>query len=310
MSVRLGLAGCGRLAEVGYVPAARLVPEVELVAFADPDPERRELLAGESGRAYESVEALLYEEAVDGLIVASPPAAHEQAAQAAALAGVGCLVEKPPAPDAAGAERLAALEPAPYVGFNRRFSLGAGLVGALPAAGRIELELRYRRFSWAPLAVHDPALLDLAPHLVDLALRIGLGEPESVAARSPRPERVTIELRSRRGEAHLECACDRFHRERLVIRGVDGTVVARRAEGGLWRGALQRLRPGPHPLVSSLAAQLRAFASGLRGEGRGELATASEGAQVMRVIAAAAASLALAGEPVPFPDGVEGVGIP
>src|SRR5690606_26756939 len=127
----------------------------------------------------------------------------------------------------------------------------AGLSGALPAGGRVELELRYRRFSWAPLAVHDPALLDLAPHVVDLAMRVGLGEPSSVAARSPRPERVSIELRSERGEARLECACDRFHRERLVIRDADGGVVARRVQGGLWRGVLDRLRSGPHPLVAS-----------------------------------------------------------
>lgn len=307
MTLRLGIAGCGRLAELGYARAARLLPELELVAFADPDRERRELLAGERGRAYESVEALLADGGIEGLIVASPPATHEAAAQAAARAGIGCLVEKPPAPDHVGAERLAALDPAPYVGFNRRFSLGAGLAGALPPGGRIELELRYRRFSWAPLQVSDPALLDLAPHLVDLALWMGLGRPRSVAARSSRPERVSIELRSERGAVRIECACDRFHRERLELRDADGAVVARRLQGWLWRGVAQRLRRGPHPLVASLAAQLRAFSAALRGEGRGELASAREGAEAMRVIAAAAASLARAGEPVS--DGAEGAEI-
>ena len=300
---RLGLVGCGRLAEVGYVPAAELTPTVQFVAFADPDAERRDLLAGTEARAHASAEELIEAGEVDGLVVASPPATHEPVAELAAAAGLPCLVEKPPAPDLEGAERLAALEPAPYVGFNRRFSLGRGLRDVLPEGGVIELELNYRRFSWAPLEVRDPALLDLAPHLVDLALRAGLGSPRSLAAGSSRPERVRIDIAGDRGRARIACACDRFHRERVVVRDAEGAVVERRTQGGLVRGVAQRLRPGPHPLVASLAAQLATFAAVVRGGQPGELATAEEGARVMALIACAARSLALGGERVNCAEG-------
>lgn len=303
VAARLGLVGCGRLAEVGYVPAAELRPTVELVAFADPDQERRDLLAGAEAPAYASAEELIAAGGIDGVVVASPPGTHEEVAALAAAAGIPALVEKPPAPDLAGARRLAALEPAPYVGFNRRFSLGRGLRDVLPEGGTIELELNYRRFSWAPMQVRDPALLDLAPHLVDLALRAGIGAPRSVAASSPRPERVRIEIVGERGRAQIACACDRFHRERVVVRGPDGRVVARRREGGLGRGLVERLRPGPHPLVASLAAQLASFGAVLTGGRPGELATAEEGARVMAVISCAARSLAHGGERVECAEG-------
>ena len=43
--LRLGLVGCGRLAEAGYVPAIAATDGVELVAVADPRSDRRDLLA-------------------------------------------------------------------------------------------------------------------------------------------------------------------------------------------------------------------------------------------------------------------------
>jgi hypothetical protein len=66
---------------------------------------------------------------------------------------------------------------------------------------------------------------------------------------------------------------------------------------------LARLTPRAHPLVRSLTLQLEAYARALRGEAPGPLATAGEGAAVMRVLDAARRSDALGGEPA----AVEGV---
>ena len=315
--LRLGIVGCGRLAEAGYVPAARIAG-LRVAALADPDPERRAALvavcdAASPPATFTDVDELLAEGGVDAVVVASPPERHEDAATACARAGIPALVEKPPAPDAAGAERIAALAPAPWIGFNRRFSLGRGVAGVLPQGGAIDLELRYRRFSWAPVSVRDPALTDLAPHLVDLALVAGIGAPRRVRAQSSRPERITIELTGERGSAAIRCACDRPHRERLEVRDGAGRRVRSRRLGGTVRGALARFTPGPHPLVASLAAQVEAFAGAIRGAapapdgGEGpDLATAAEGAAVMRVIAACAQSLALGGAAV---EPAEGAGV-
>jgi hypothetical protein len=47
--LRLGLVGCGRLAERGYVRAVARAKGVEIVAVADPDRSRRGLIAAKLG---------------------------------------------------------------------------------------------------------------------------------------------------------------------------------------------------------------------------------------------------------------------
>jgi predicted dehydrogenase len=303
----IGIAGCGRLAEAGYVPAAARAC-VRVGALADPDKGRLEAVAaavvgagGVRPAIHPTLGDLLAQGGVDAVVIASPPDAHEAGARAASAAGVPALVEKPPAPNLAGARRIAALDPPPWIGFNRRFSLGLGAAESVPVGGSIDLEIRYRRFSWSPVSVRDPALTDLAPHLVDLALIAGVGKPRSVTACSSSPERVTIEIDGERATATIRCACDRAHRERLTVRDQTGSVLLRRASGGAREWVLGRLRRGPHPLVASLAAQLDALgvAAGLRPVPLvappipgGAPATASDGVRAMRVVAAAAASLA------------------
>jgi len=296
--VALGLVGAGRLAEVGYLPAARLARRARIVAIADPDPDRRARLGAGEVPAHPTTEELLAAGGLDGIVIASPPGAHEDGARLAAAAGLPALVEKPPAPDLAGARRLAALEPAPRIGFNRRFSLGRELAGSLAGSGSIELEITYRRFSWSPVMVRDPAVLDLAPHLVDLAFRAGIGRVRGVTATSERPERVSIAIEGTAARARITCATDRAYRERVVVRDAGGRVTFRRREGGLVGGAVSRVRRGPHPLVGSLAAQLDAFAASCAGESAPDLATAADGVAVMAVIANAAESLAHGGQQV------------
>ena len=300
--VRIGIAGAGRLTALGYLPAASVSDRVEVVSVADPDPVRRDLAAAAGVTPYASTEAMVAAGGIEAIVVASPAAAHEPAARIAAAHGLAALVEKPPAPDLAGALRIAALDPAPYIAFNRRFGLGRGLGQVVPAGGEIELELRYRRFRWAPVEVRDPALLDLAPHLIDLALRAGIGAPRRVTARSRRPERIVIEIEGDAATARLDCACDRMHRESAIVRDPQGATVVRRRIGGILGGVLGRVRPGLHPLVASLAAQLDEFGQVVRGNGVTALAGAMDGAAAMAVVAAAAESLARGGAPAFPPD--------
>jgi predicted dehydrogenase len=289
--LRLGLIGCGRLAEQGYVPALAGIGGVDLVATADPDPARRAAPAAAArGRLaeFDSAAALAATEVVDAAIVASPAASHLADATALAAAGIPCLVEKPPAEDLAGASMLAALTPSPRIGFNRRFTHGLRLRGAVPASGEIELdlELRYRRASWGAVAVGDPAVLDLAPHLVDLTLWL-TGEVEAtvVSARLSH-ERAEIDLALERGSARIRCACDRSHRERVTVRA-GGRTVANSAEGGPAAFVTGRLPGREHPLIASLRTQLEAFASTVRGVESAVLANAGDGVRAMRVIDAA-----------------------
>lgn len=302
--VRLGLVGCGRIAERGYAPAARAARGVEIVAVADPDRSRRGLLASQlkaSGHA--RLSELLAAAPVDGLIVCTPPGEHERAAARAAQAGLAALVEKPPAPDAEAALRMAALAPAPWIAFNRRFDQGLALRRRVPPGGDLELRmvLHYRRRSWQPLEAGEDALLDVAPHLVDLALFLTGSPPLAVRAQAA-PARAGLVLATTRAEVHIECATDRPHRELVELRRPGGRRVARSRRGGRAR-VLARLVRRRHPLVRSLTRQLEAYASAVRGGDPGPLATAGEGAAVMLVLDAARRSDAIGGEAV----SVEGV---
>jgi predicted dehydrogenase len=294
--LRVGLVGCGRLAEIGYVPAIAATDGVELVAVADPRPARRERIARlAADSAAGSIEAhagaaeLLERGEAEALIVASPPAQHVEQARLASEAAVACLVEKPPAPDLAGAEQLAALERPPWIGFNRRFQHAAALLGAVPADGPLELllELNYRRASWRAVSVRDDAVLDLAPHLVDLALLLARAATATVRSARLTPERVELELDIGRGPARIRCATDRAHRERVVARRPGAARIAASRAGGLVRGAMHRAPGRVHPLTASLRAQLSAFAAAARGADGGLLASAEDGVRAMRVIEAA-----------------------
>jgi myo-inositol 2-dehydrogenase/D-chiro-inositol 1-dehydrogenase len=238
---------------------------------------------------------------IDAVIVASPAASHVAYARQAAEAGLPCLVEKPPAPDLKGALELAAIEPPPWIGFNRRFARELrALREKVPAEGPLRLELRldYRRGSWAPFAVADDVLLDLGPHLIDIAGWLSRARVSDVRAVEVTSTRARLELRfaENRGSADIACATDRLHRERIGVHDQAGRRIAGISTGG-WTAAIAgRLRPpSEHPLVASLEAELEDFAAAARGGASGELATARDGAAVMAGIEAARRSAANAG---------------
>jgi predicted dehydrogenase len=289
--VRLGLIGCGRLAELGYAPAIAALEEVELKAVADPEPRRRDRLAeliaarGAPPRTHETAGRLLADGEIDGVIIASPVLEHLRQAELASRAGIPCLIEKPPAVNVAGAERIAGLEPAPWVGFNRRFQHRAALdLSGSDEPLSVELEIRYRRASWRAVTVDDEAVMDLGPHLVDLALVVlgpGFTRVRSAALSEARAE---IELESERGRARIRCATDRPHRERVIVRDRRGRVVSRSHAGGPLAAIGGRVPGRSHPLVTSLRDQVAAFASVVRGGEAGGLATAADGVRAMAVI--------------------------
>jgi predicted dehydrogenase len=265
--VRLGIAGCGRIAERGYVPAALAAEDITIVTFADPDASRLrqsvelwERQSSAEAPGFSSTAELLRSTAIDLLIIAAPAAHHLALAEEAVAAGVRCLVEKPPAPDLATAERLAALDPQPILAFNRRFLQGVELRDQIPAEGWLELdlELRFKRGAWGAHEADDEALLDAGIHLIDLACHLTQSTPIAVRQAAIAPERATFELELTRARARISCATDRRHREAIAVRDRAGKLLARSTWGGI--GA--RLAPAlgqPDPLIHSLQRQLEAL---------------------------------------------------
>jgi predicted dehydrogenase len=291
--LRIGLVGCGRVSERAWVPALRQSEVARLVAVADSDLERCALVAP-SVPAFGSAAALVADRRPDALIVATPPGEHLESARAAAEAGLPCLVEKPPAADLLSARALAALEPAPWIGFNRRFEPALERIRRdLPPAGRLTLalELVYSRAAWRAIDGSVSALLDIGVHLVDLARWLTGGTVGGVRATRVEELGAELDLELDRGTASISCRLDRPYRERVEIRDREGRTLGRYDTGGRIRAAAARLRRGGgHLLVPSLARELEAFAAAARGDPPPSLATAADGVAAMEAIDAARAA--------------------
>ena len=118
--VRLGLVGCGRLAELGYIPAFGKASGVTLAGVADINPTRCQAIAPHVA-PYDGIQALLEAGNMEGLVIATPTRFHLADAQRAAQEHLPALLEKPPGLDLAQAQALLNLNPPPWIAFNRRF---------------------------------------------------------------------------------------------------------------------------------------------------------------------------------------------
>ena len=297
--LRLGLVGCGRIAERGYLPALRRVRGMRLVGLADRVPSRCRQLVPDVP-SYPDAATMIAAGGVDAIVLATPASAHIADARRAGEAGLPTLVEKPPAVDAGEAATLVRIVRPPWIGFNRRFDpLIARLREAVPANGDLALflDLHYESGSWRPYAVADDALLAVGTHLIDLARWLTHSDVHRARAVAVEPNRAVLELELTRGPARISCATDRPLRDRIVVRNAAGWQIARHEGVGL-RSKVHllttmlrdpNLRRLIHPasrtsLVRLLIRELEAFGSAARGGDASVLATAADGLAVMTVI--------------------------
>ncbi len=126
--VRVGFVGCGAHATMNLYPSLQYAP-VQLVAVCDMDVERRDTVSRRFGAeaAFDSVDALLSGPELDALIICGPPELHQDAAIKALDKGLHVFMEKPPAPDLAGALAIQTAaqrnQRQCMVGFMKRYAL-------------------------------------------------------------------------------------------------------------------------------------------------------------------------------------------
>lgn len=101
LPIRLGIVGCGAIAEMAHIPASQRVEQVRLVALVDSDVRHAEELAARLGIpvAAASLDDLVG--AVDAIILATPPHVRCRLAREALERGLHVLCEKPMASTAA-----------------------------------------------------------------------------------------------------------------------------------------------------------------------------------------------------------------
>ena len=124
---RIGLMGCGTVADYGHLPVLRKHPGLDLVALFDPDKGRVEAAASKFGvkGAFTDSEEFL-SSGLDAVAVTSPAPFHVRNIGDAARHGLHVLCEKPLAMDEAGCrEAIAAARRAGvmlFTAFDYRFS--------------------------------------------------------------------------------------------------------------------------------------------------------------------------------------------
>lgn len=105
--IKVGIIGCGKIAQVRHIPEYLSNPNAEIVGYYDLNFQRaRELALKFGGQAYASPEALLAEEGIDAVSVCVANAAHAEMTIAALDARKHVLCEKPMAMTLAQCEAM------------------------------------------------------------------------------------------------------------------------------------------------------------------------------------------------------------
>jgi predicted dehydrogenase len=202
-SLRLGVAGCGRVFERLHLKALQKCSQWQLVAACDPLVDRRDWIRRELPDVAVSKElnALLSENQPDAVLVSAPPELHYELSLESLKAGCHVVVEKPMALNTVHAEAMwqTAVQHKKrlLVGFNRRFrkpyrEMKKRLAGiGLDAVGAITHQLILTPTSWKPITpfLQDDfkgggVLEDVLSHQSDLLAWMLDASIERVRARS------------------------------------------------------------------------------------------------------------------------------
>jgi myo-inositol 2-dehydrogenase/D-chiro-inositol 1-dehydrogenase len=173
--VNVGVIGAGLMGSTHARLLKTAVSGADVVALSDP--VSAEAVARELGIGVRHADALdlIADPAVDAVVIASPAATHEPFALACIEAGKPVLCEKPLAPDAAAARRIAEADAGRRlvtVGFMRRYDPGyADMKGRLDAGtigAPLLVHCAHRNPSVHPFFDSAMIITDTAVHEVDI----------------------------------------------------------------------------------------------------------------------------------------------
>ena len=105
--IKIGILGCGKIAQVRHIPEYAENPDVKLVGFYNPTKSRAEDMAAKyGGLAYDTAEELLANPEIDAVSVCAANYAHAELSMQALNAGKHVLCEKPMATTLADCEAM------------------------------------------------------------------------------------------------------------------------------------------------------------------------------------------------------------
>lgn len=168
MTIRVGVIGTGNIGTAHALSLAREVSGSSVTALFDVASERAESLAADIGaRALPSAQAVIEDDHVDAVVIASPDGLHAEQALACLAADKPVMLEKPLAPTLVDAQRVLDAEVLLgkrliMLGFMRRFDPGYVAMKTALDEGEIG----------AALMVHNKHRNAFAPYGVDSAMNL------------------------------------------------------------------------------------------------------------------------------------------
>ncbi|MBM3888539.1 MAG: Gfo/Idh/MocA family oxidoreductase [Verrucomicrobia bacterium] len=267
--LKIGLIGCGHIGRVVHLNILRRLPQVEVVALAETDAERRQAACRLAPRAaaFADYQELLARRDVDAVVISLPNALHVEAAIAALQHGKHVYLEKPLAINLDGGRRLLEVWRGSgrvgTMGFNYRFNPLYEEVGRLIQAGRLGEILSVRSVFTTPTRLLPEwkqtrqsgggVLLDLASHHVDL-VRFWFGREVREVSATVRSQRweadtATVELRLANGlVVQSSFSLSAVDEDRFEIHGRAGNLrVDRYHSWGVTLRSNDAVAAAPHP---------------------------------------------------------------
>lgn len=147
--IKIGILGCGKIAQVRHIPEYAANPDCELVGFYNPTKSRAEDMAAKyGGVAYDTAEELLANPEIDAVSVCAANYAHADLAIQAMKAGKHVLCEKPMAVTLADCEEMVRVseETGKYlmIGQNQRLTKAHALAKKMISDGEIGKVITFR----------------------------------------------------------------------------------------------------------------------------------------------------------------------
>jgi len=315
-----GIVGLGRIARSEIAPAIISTHTEELIAVTSRDQARADAFAGEfnARRAYDDFEAMLDDDDVEAVYIATPNALHAEQVVAAAAAGKHVLCDKPLATNVEDARRAvdACQKSGRHLGIMFQTRRHGGMAEAVRlvaegALGRVlvaEVEMSAGRrlpVGWRT----DPSLAGLGTlnnigvHCVDL-LRYLLGsevtEVTCLVDREPGFEidtTATLLMRFEQGTLAYVNANQSVPQPRddVVLYGTEGRFVAANLSRPNREGTVSVLTSGTETVTEASSADayrltLEAFSRAIA-EGRAPTPDGIDGLRSVQVSAAIATAL-------------------
>ena len=147
--IKIGILGCGKIAQVRHIPEYAANPDCRLVGFYNPTKSRAEDMAAKyGGMAYDTAEELLANPEIDAVSVCAANYAHAELAIQAMKAGKHVLCEKPMAITLSDCEEMVRVSEETgkflMIGQNQRLTKAHMLAKQLLADGLIGRVITFR----------------------------------------------------------------------------------------------------------------------------------------------------------------------